>query len=283
VGPGFHLLGAYWTGSAEYVDVIDTTTGVGTYVGTLGSLATWTFSVLTVNAEGTTVYAFGQTAGGADMLYTLDLQTGLSNEVATPEYEGMAGVTADGKAIGVRWNGSSEEVDLVDPHDGSSTYAGKVGDLMWWSQQSTYDPEGHVVYVLGNDASDSVDYLYALDLDTESVTKTPVSMPMMGYYQFGGYFPVKQSIRGAAALGATVGIPLFDLPVSTGDISFLTTLGSPGISIADAGVTVLDAATGRTFAALQTESSEAMTLYVEDDSGTTSLSLARTYSCFARQ
>ncbi len=79
------IVGAYWTGSAEAVDLIDPATGAGTFVGNLGDLAMWGGSI-TFDVTAGVAYAIGSTAAGANRVYSLDINTTLGSSAPSLPY-----------------------------------------------------------------------------------------------------------------------------------------------------------------------------------------------------
>jgi len=86
----------------------------------------------------------------------------------------LGGVTAGGSLIGVRWTGSEEVVDLIDPATSASTFVGVLGDLNTWSGQLAYDPSSRILYAAGDDAT-GAHHLYSFSLETGTSTSVPFS------------------------------------------------------------------------------------------------------------
>jgi hypothetical protein len=188
-------VGAYWDGGAVRVDLVDPKTGQGAPLGQLGKLAGWSAN-LVLSADGTRLYGIGNPSGSfINLLVTLDLTMGTWSEVATAQTTQyvLAGATDDGHVIGVYWDGSLEQVDLVDPATGVGVGAGHLGDLHVWFDQLVYDHAAHVVYAWGKDVNNAL-FLYSLDIDTQVSHAVPVS--------FAWSFP----LGGVASSGALVGM-----------------------------------------------------------------------------
>jgi hypothetical protein len=196
VGPGFHLVGAYWNGSVVVVDLVDPTTGQGALLGQLGQLGGWSPN-LVLSRDGTRLYGIGNPHGSfANKLVTLDLTSGTWSDVTTAQAQMyvLAGVTDDEHVVGVFWNGSAEEVDLVDPTTGVGASVGQLGDLHTWPDQPAYDHEANIVYAWGwNQANDQ--FLYGLNVVTHVSQAVPVSLGNWSY-----------PLGGVAPSGAVVGM-----------------------------------------------------------------------------
>jgi hypothetical protein len=175
---GFNFVGAFWDGAsgggAERVDLLDPTSGVAVPLGHLGDLHAWS-GQLALTADAARVFAFGLDGSNHLALYTMELATGQSTKVsvAATEYL-LAGVTDEGLAIAVRWTGSAEVVELLDPVTGALTPAGDFGDMGSWIGQYVYDRAARVVHVVGSPANSFALDLYSLALDTHACTHTPV-------------------------------------------------------------------------------------------------------------
>lgn len=145
-----------WNGTEEEYYWIDTTDGSTTVKGIVGDLKF--LSVFgSMVAGGGRVYVKGEPAGGSPWkLYTLDAASG--ELLSDPGVPGLAAITlagvADDGIVGFRWNGSAEEMVLVDPDDGEVTVRGTVGDLAMWSQEAAIDPERDRAYVFGSNGGD---------------------------------------------------------------------------------------------------------------------------------
>lgn len=79
----------------------------------------------------------------------------------------LAGRDAANRLIGLRWNGSAEEVVAIDASTGSTQVIGILGDLRFWqTDQSAIPPSGDRLYVRGfNESQDKV-YVFDLAHDT---------------------------------------------------------------------------------------------------------------------
>lgn len=188
LGPGFHLLATWWTGTVFETDAIDPMTGALNYVGNHGDVDS-TNGDIVLDASGTHVYLGGGKSGSLTWyISTLDLTTGISSNVAQVQTQAyrLAGATDDGHLLGVFWNGSSEEVDLVDPTTGVGASVGVLGDLHTWGDFLTFDRTSNTVFALGSDANDK-EYLYRLEVSTgmssqDPFTWTPYVFPLAGFY-----------------------------------------------------------------------------------------------------
>ena len=260
VGPGFHLLGVYWTGSELIVDLVDPTTGKGAPVGQLGQLGGWSGNIV-LNADGTRVYGIGNPYGSfVNKLVTLDLTSGIWSDVTTAQSQMyvLAGVTDDEHVIGVFWNGSVEEVDLVDPTTGEGTSVGQLGDLHTWPDQLVYDHAANTVYAWGSNQANA-QFLYSLNLDTHASAAVPASAGSWSY-PFGG----------VAWTGAVVGMTWNGTAEAVMSLDPTTGVATPegtlaGLhDIAQNGSIAYDASAGIAYAVGTPAGSSASTIYTLD-------------------
>ena len=187
LGPGFNLIGAYANNLGPAFDLIDPVTGQGAPIGHLEQFG-WGSNIV-LNAAGNRVYFTGNPYGATgNALATIDFTTGVVTQVITsaPQSYELAGVTDDERAIGVYWDGSKEQVDLVDPVTGAATNAGHLGDLYTWGGELVYDRTRQVVYAWGSDHANQPS-LYALRIDTHVSSKTSAAGVLGTYaYPMGG-------------------------------------------------------------------------------------------------
>lgn len=169
-----HVIGAYWTGTAEAVDLIDPTTGASVFAGSLGDLQYWS-SQLSYDRSAGVVHAIGIDPAGASQLYSLDLGTHASTKVAVSSSYHLGGVTAAGALVGAFWTGSVERVDEIEPATGVGTERGQLGDLQAWTSSGlTFDMTANVAYAIG-DTDMKAQKVYTLDLATQVSTGVPTT------------------------------------------------------------------------------------------------------------
>lgn len=150
---------------------------------------------------------------------------------------------AVGALAAFKWNGTTEDYYWIDMVTGETRVVGTVGDLMWWSQDSTAaDSDSHTVYVAGsNEAGESK--LYTLDtLSGELVSEVVVDigslqLPLALSVSLDG-----QSVLGFRWNGATEDYVAIDS--ATGAISVLGTVGDLEMWSTE---TALDRAAGRMY------------------------------------
>jgi hypothetical protein len=168
------VIGAYWTGTAEAVDLIDPVTGASAFAGTLGDLQLWS-SQLSYDRHADVVHAIGIDPASASQLYSLALGTHASSKVATSSSYHLGGVTATGALVGALWTGSVERVDEIEPATGVGTEHGQLGDLhVWTGSGFTFDAATGVAYAVG-DTDTKAQKLYTLDLGTKVSTGVPTT------------------------------------------------------------------------------------------------------------
>jgi hypothetical protein len=132
---------------------MNTTTGVVTFRGVVGDLATWSGQSI---MDGNTLYVLGNSSGGVQNLYVLDTVAGTTLRTvpvgSTYGYY-LGGVNRSGSLIVIYYDGaqSREEFGAMNTTTGAVTFRGVVGDLATWSGQSQSD--GDTLYVIGNSAS----------------------------------------------------------------------------------------------------------------------------------
>lgn len=178
----YDLIGAYWNRTSETaaciesVDDISPTTGIGIERGLLADLNTWSTEQFVESEDGLRVGAIGFTTDHQTKLYMLDLTTGITSAVAVAADYMLAGVLTSGQFVGAYWNGSAEQVDLIEPTTGAVTPVGTLGDLHWWSNQFVLDRAAHRVYALGSPGDPGASSkLYSLDLTDGTLTSQPFS------------------------------------------------------------------------------------------------------------
>jgi hypothetical protein len=143
------MLGFSWFGSAQHMVRFDPLTGASVDLGTVGDLATWAGQTL-IDRTTQTVFVQGDNSAGVRKLYQLDALTGaFLGEILFPEYLTGEQLLASGDMLNFRWNGTQEEMVVIDPWTGFSSVRAIVGDLATWAGQSVYDPARGVVWVLG--------------------------------------------------------------------------------------------------------------------------------------
>lgn len=166
---------------------------------------------------------------------------------------------AVGALAAFKWNGTTEDYYWIDMVTGETRVVGTVGDLMWWSQDSTAaDSASHTVYVAGsNEAGESK--LYTLDtLSGELVAEVAVDI---GSLQLPLALSVSlegQSVIGFRWNGATEDYVAID--PATGAISVLGTVGDLETWSTE---TALDRAAGRMYV-IGTNNAGTTKLYVLD-------------------
>lgn len=123
-------------------------------------------------------------------LLTIDARNGgvvgrvpLADAPSASEVTMLRHRTSDGRSIGFRWrwldeaSGIEEMVHIAD--DGAETVLGVVGDLMWWSGTSAYDPTVERIYVLGMPAT-GARRIYVMNARTGAlVTVVPLTEPQV--------------------------------------------------------------------------------------------------------
>ena len=161
----FQVLAARWNGSSEVVNALDASGG-NSPAGSFSGLQTWS-GQLRVARDGSYAYAAGYDSGDAPKVWSLNLNTGVSSSVSASQNTTLGGVTPNGQLIVATWNGSSENVSLMNPSTGATQSVGVLGDLFGWQSQMAYDEKANIVYAIGEDSSFSGHYrLYRLDLLT---------------------------------------------------------------------------------------------------------------------
>lgn len=127
------------------------------------------------------------------------------------------------------WDGSHEQMVSIDPGSGAVTTLGAVGDLMFWSDQTAYDPSSNTVYVLGMPGGAGPQpgplTLYAMDATSGSLTSSlPVTRADSGVMDVTGLL--------ANATGGLVGFDwngtaeeVLSLDPTTGDVAAIGTVG----------------------------------------------------------
>jgi hypothetical protein len=98
----------------------------------------------------------------------------------------LAGVTNSGEILAAFWNGSYEEIVLVDPATSHATEVGKLGNLQSWPSQFIYDSKA-TAYAVGQDAR-FAKYVYSFALEDRKTTTTPIDAidASAGDYMLGG-------------------------------------------------------------------------------------------------
>lgn len=92
-------------------------------------------------------------------------------DAGVPDYA-LGGVTSDGHVVAAYWNGSTEQVVLIDPATAEPTTVGQLGNLHWWSFQFIYDSSKATAYAVGQDAR-FASYVYSFSLeDGHTMTTT---------------------------------------------------------------------------------------------------------------
>jgi hypothetical protein len=171
-----HVIGVFWSGSFEEVDLVDPATGSGTSVGQLGDLTTWQ-DQLVYDRAGHVVYAWGHDTAGTQLLYSLNLDTHVAATFSVSSSSGsypFGGVTSGGSLIGVApWNGSYEGGIQFDPRSGlviNGPYMG-TGTSTPPAGSVTYDASTRMLYAIGaTSGSMPMPVLYAGDLGTGMTT-----------------------------------------------------------------------------------------------------------------
>jgi hypothetical protein len=168
-------MAAYWTGSSEATVLIDPVTSAATFVGTMGDLYWWQDQLIYDDSR-RVAYAIGQDSAFARHVYSLSLDNGSSTTAPLAGGDGAAeyilsGITSGGRLVAAHWTGSAEEVVLIEPSTGASTFAGYLGDLYLWEDQAIYDDKAGLLYAIGQDRDDT-NRLYALSLSTQESTST---------------------------------------------------------------------------------------------------------------
>lgn len=169
-----HVIGVFWTGSVEEVDLVDPATGIGTNVGQLGDLHTWDGQLVYDHAAHV-VYAWGQNNANARFLYSLNIETHVSHAVAVPPSNvvfSFGGVAASGDVIGMTWTGAAEVVMKLDPTTGVSTPNGVLVGLQGVPQfgSMAYDANANVAYAIGAPDGSNAGTFYTVDLATNLST-----------------------------------------------------------------------------------------------------------------
>jgi hypothetical protein len=65
--------------------------------------------------------------------------------------------------VGARWNGSQEEIALIDPVTAAAKVVGAFSDLHTWSNDLVYEPSSNTAYAVGYDAA-GAPHLYSLSV-----------------------------------------------------------------------------------------------------------------------
>ena len=195
-------LGWSTSGGQEHVLEVDPATGNVTSVGTVGDM-TWWHRQAVLDEASDKLYVAGSADGTVYKLYTYDLATDtVTSQPALAEGELIfAGLDSTGKIVGLRWNGSAEEVYKIAPVTGAmGSPIGTVSDLASWHGRAVVDTSTDTLYVSGL-PTDGTHKLYTMDLSTGSVTDEQ-AMPD-GSGEFLNHF-MQQSAGGGATQGASV-------------------------------------------------------------------------------
>lgn len=158
------------------VITIDPATGALSTLATIpGTFGGWSVEHA-IDRAADRIYHLEYTGAATDppelSVFTLDATTGalLGSAPITlgaAAVSQLGGVKLDnlGRLIGLRWDGTVEEMLAVDPATGVATSLGTVGDLQSWQEQTAYDPSTDRLLVFGNDAAEQPT-LYAMDVAT---------------------------------------------------------------------------------------------------------------------
>lgn len=171
------FVGAYWTGSAEQVDLIEPITGAVTPVGTLGDLHWWS-SQLVLDRAAHRVYALGSPGelGNPSKFYSLDLTNGTVSSQPFPWNGFIGGVTTDGQIVGANFDPTTGwHVVTIDPTTLAMKQKGALVDIGGLSYL-VYDSTQNIAYSVTIDSSpDGKSYLFGFNLTTGVETKVPTS------------------------------------------------------------------------------------------------------------
>ncbi|HVW27027.1 MAG TPA: hypothetical protein VHC69_16795 [Polyangiaceae bacterium] len=124
----------------------------------------------------------------------------------------FGGLTKDGRVVATFWDGSLENLVLLDPKSGKATFVGYLDDLLWWQRQLIYDDRTRTAYVLGSSVQNER-YLYTLPLDdttkrTVVMTAPPPSGAQLSYVLAGT--TLTGQLIAAYSTGAGEAIALLD-------------------------------------------------------------------------
>ena len=161
-----HVVAAYWTGTQEAVVLLEPNSGKATYAGMLGDLYLWQDQLAYDDAT-RTVYAIGENTGNQPRVYALSLDTQKTTSVGLDAADGgrtdyvVGGMTKDHRFVAAVWGGSVENVVLLDPSTGQTSFVGNLGGLYWWSDQLVYGGANGTAVAYGMDVN-SVGGFYGL-------------------------------------------------------------------------------------------------------------------------
>lgn len=175
------LAGFKWSGTEEEYYWVDLVTGDSTTVGIVGDMKVWEYKGgATFDAANGIAYvvASPDDALSTWKLYSLDAATGdlLSDVAIAGDKPSVLQVNGQGEVLGFRWNGSAEEVVVIDTATGMQSVRGTVGDLAVWSLEAALDVNTDRLYALGADSA-STWKVYTVDaVSGDLVTAQPLGM-----------------------------------------------------------------------------------------------------------
>lgn len=165
------VIACRWNGTAEEVFTYDPATQTSTVIGQVGDLQTWS-SQTAINRELGHYIVVGYDSSNAPIVWTVDATSGelLSSAALADSHIHALTEGPDASLLYVRWTGSSEVLESLDPSTGVATTLGTVGDLMWIHNGGAvvYNPASQQAYVWGANAQDEA-RLWVMDLATGDV------------------------------------------------------------------------------------------------------------------
>lgn len=150
------VAGFKWNGASEDYYWVDLVTGQSQTLGTVGDMKVWEWKGgAAFDAPNSLIYvvASPDDAESVWKIYTLNAATGaLVADVAIQgKHPASLKVSSSGEVLGLSWNGSQEELSVIDPATGAVTVRGTVGGFAVWSNESAIDNAHDRLYVIGTD------------------------------------------------------------------------------------------------------------------------------------
>jgi hypothetical protein len=156
---------------------LDATTATETTIGYFGSLATWS-GECRVNRVLNAAFAIGNDVGNNPKLYAVTLSKGQESEATVDSGFTLAGNLDNGDLLLLFWDGTEEQVSVLDPSTGAQDTRASIGDLATWSGQLAVDSPNDTIYVVGANANKDWS-LYTVEVLRASWSALTITTPYM--------------------------------------------------------------------------------------------------------